>query len=194
MDKSTSTPRTASPISTPKITSKHTPQSPRKSSSSLSRHHTHTQATSIPISPSTPQNFNHSNQQQQQHHSSHSVFKNISKRLNIKSWFTSSSHNQQQSQHQPQPNISSTLPNHHQTSSINNSNNNNKSNPSTPQVSSQQSVYKKTSQAPNTNKLVGTKSKGTAPVLISGPLNKLLNSTQLMKHSCSEPSLNEIIE
>ena len=172
MDKSI-TQRSSSPATTPKPAKY--PQSPRKSSSSLSRHHTQP-ITSIPISPSTPHNFTHNSNQQQHHHqSSNNVFKNISKRFNIKSWFTSSS--------QQNATNSNTLPNYQP----------NQPNMKSPQVSSQQYVYKKASQAPTTNKLVGTKSKGASP-LVSTPFNKLLNSNQLMKHSCSEPSLNEIIE
>ncbi len=176
----------------------------RKSSSSLSRNDSsqgQKSMQSITTSPSTPNATISYNNNNNNNNNNHSVFnlKNISKRLNIKSWFTSSSSSNTQQQSQPKQYSNSTLPSmsmhnmkqHTKSSNTLGFNSNNKPKlPNTaPQViTSQQQqpqhqVFKKASKLNNKN------NKGS-----NNNNLKKLNATSLMKHSLSEPSLNEVIE
>ena len=102
--------------------------------------------------------------------------------MNIKSWFSSGQNQSNYANNATLPSMSAN--NLKQHASSGSPLNYKKKNPvtSSPQISSQ--VYKKSSNAPI--KTVGTKSRG--------PMSKILNTSSLMKHSLSEPTLNEIIE
>ena len=172
-------------------TSQKTPSSKRRNSNTqppvqqlqqqqlpLPQQYNTTKQPSMTTSPSAPNpNISFNNNNNNSTNSSHSVFnlKNISKRLNIKSWFSSSQ--------QPQP--AST--DGHQNSTLPSISSHNLKHGTGSQTLKQKSSSQAQASSSSSKMTVKTSKN-------KGPINKLLNSSNLMKHSLSEPSLNELME